>query len=119
MSDNDVTVSLDKPPTPPDDHRDIWRAVHEISGAQQQTVREMSEMRKAITDMAISQAVLSTTVDTMERNLASKLHEQFLQHEKREMEMHNTVMVRGLFLVISAFGALAYFIMSRVSFSHV
>jgi hypothetical protein len=111
MSDN--AVSLDKPP---DDHKDLWKAVHEISGAQQQSAREMSEMRKAITDMAVSQAVLSTTVDTMERNLSSKLHEQFLQHEKREMEMHNTVMVRGLLLLLSAMGALSYFILSKISF---
>lgn len=116
-------VDLEKPPItrrrsrPGDDPADraMWRVLHEQGNKLQAVDRDLSDMKLAINNLAISHAVLNKAVENIDQKLDLKLQEQFIQHEKREMEMQNRIMARGLLLLISALGAMAYFILSKVS----
>lgn len=120
MDDRNDTVMLDKPrtrqarDTDSGDVRAIWHVLHEHDGKLKAIDRDLIEMRRAINDMAVSIAVLSKTVNEIDQKFDAKLTQQFLMHEKRESEMQVRLMVRGLLLVITAFGSLAYFLLNKV-----
>lgn len=98
-----------------DDFRSIWHVLHEHDGKLSLIDKDLTEMKRAMSDISVQVAVLAKTVERIGEQFDGKLTKQFLEHEKREMEMQQKIMVRGLLLLVSAFGALAYFILNRVA----
>lgn len=120
--DGSELINLDKPINrrisrlnDPPDARAMWGVLHEQAAKLKAVDRDLAEMKKAIADLTISSAVLSEAVKSIDQKLDLKLQEQFLSHEKREGEMQNRVMARMLLLMLSAMGAMAYFILTKVS----
>ena len=108
------------PPLPPmardDDgeHAPIWSQIHLHDGRLSRLEHDFRDTRQALDDMSVSLRVAVRTMEDQEERFGIKLSEQFLRHEARESTMQMRVMIYGVGLLITALGALAWYVLSHV-----
>lgn len=97
----------------------VWHILHEHDRQLRLIEKDLDALKRPMGELSIQLAVLSKTVESISNRFDSRLSEQFLLHEKRESDMHQRVMVRGLLILLSCFGALVYYVLSKVTLAAV
>ncbi|MCK7581839.1 MAG: hypothetical protein MZV65_43615 [Chromatiales bacterium] len=75
---------------------------------------DFRDTRQALDDMSVSLRAAVRTMEGQDERFETKLTEQFLRHEARESTMQMRVMIYGVGLLITALGALAWYVLSHV-----
>lgn len=78
----------------------------------------IQEVRQAVTKIETSLVGISTAIENQNVAFRAQITEQFLRHEAREFAMQQKVMAYSITTLITALGALAYYVISNLNLMH-